>query len=145
MELGKKLLFLRKEKGLSQLKLAEMMNVSRQAISRWEVGTAIPSIDNLKMLGDLYGVSVDYLLDDGAENCSEKNNNRTPATDESDKKSNRKKCLGILLCILAIAVAAVTIIIFMVNSNQEQDQIIPIEDMTNDEGDDFPTVRFPIN
>ena len=54
MKLEEKLISLRKEKGLSQMKLAEMMNVSRQAISRWEVGAAVPSTDNLKFLGNLY-------------------------------------------------------------------------------------------
>lgn len=45
MKLEEKLVALRKAKGLSQLQLAEMMDISRQAISRWEVGTAIPSTD----------------------------------------------------------------------------------------------------
>lgn len=53
MKLEEKLVSLRKAKGLSQMKLAEMMNVSRQAISRWEVGAAVPSTDNLKYLGAL--------------------------------------------------------------------------------------------
>ena len=50
MKLEEKLISLRKEKGLSQMKLAEMMNVSRQAISRWEVGAAVPSTDNLEFV-----------------------------------------------------------------------------------------------
>lgn len=57
---------LRKEKGLSQIQLAEMMNVSRQAVSRWEVGASVPSTDNLKYLGELYDVSLEYLLHDDA-------------------------------------------------------------------------------
>lgn len=56
MKLEEKLVALRKAKGLSQLQLAEMMDISRQAISRWEVGTAIPSTDSLKYLGRLYDV-----------------------------------------------------------------------------------------
>ena len=48
--------------------LTEKLNVSRQAVSRWENGQAIPSIDNIKYLSNLYGVSVDYLLHTGAEN-----------------------------------------------------------------------------
>ena len=44
------------------MKLAEKLHVSRQAISRWEVGTAAPSTENLKELSALYDVSVDYLL-----------------------------------------------------------------------------------
>lgn len=54
MKLAEKLVYLRKKQGLSQLKLAEMMNVSRQAISRWETGIAVPSAENLKYLGNLY-------------------------------------------------------------------------------------------
>ena len=52
MKLEEKLVSLRKAKGLSQMKLAEKMNVSRQAISRWETGAAIPSSENLKYLSD---------------------------------------------------------------------------------------------
>lgn len=66
MKLEEKLVALRKEKGLSQLKLAEMMNVSRQAISRWEVGAAAPSTENLKYLGALYHVPLEYLLNEDA-------------------------------------------------------------------------------
>lgn len=60
MELKEKLVGLRKEKGLSQLELAELAKVSRQAVSRWEVGSAIPSTNNLKFLSDLYGVPIGY-------------------------------------------------------------------------------------
>lgn len=67
MKLAEKLIYLRKEKRLSQLKLAELMNVSRQAVSRWEVGAATPSIENLKYLSGLYGVSLEYLLDEGED------------------------------------------------------------------------------
>lgn len=42
------------------------MDISRQAISRWEVGTAIPSTDSLKYLGRLYDVPLEYLLHDDA-------------------------------------------------------------------------------
>lgn len=67
MTLGEKLVLLRKELGLSQLEAAERLNISRQAISRWEVGAAMPSVDNLKYLSELYGVPVDVLLDDGQD------------------------------------------------------------------------------
>ena len=66
MELKEKLVTLRKEKGLTQLAVAEKLDVSRQAISRWESGIALPSTDNLKSLSALYGVPVDYLLNNDA-------------------------------------------------------------------------------
>ena len=59
MKTAEKLVFLRKQKGLTQLKLAEILDVSRQAASRWEVGDALPSTENLKCLSNLYGVPFD--------------------------------------------------------------------------------------
>ena len=57
MELNERLAQLRKEHGLSQNDLAEKLNVSRQAISRWEQGLAMPSSDNLIYLSRLYGIT----------------------------------------------------------------------------------------
>ena len=62
MDLKKKLSQLRKEKGLTQLELAEALQVSRQAVSRWEVGTAVPALDNLVSLSEVYGVPLDYFV-----------------------------------------------------------------------------------
>lgn len=67
MNLPDKLIYLRKQKGLSQEELAEKMALSRQSVSRWESGGAVPGIDSLKLLSRLYGVSVDYLLDDSLD------------------------------------------------------------------------------
>lgn len=62
MELNDKLIALRKKKGLSQLDVAEILNVSRQAVSRWEVGTSYPSVDNLAALSKLYDIALDDLM-----------------------------------------------------------------------------------
>ena len=64
MRLEEKLTVLRKESGYTQLDLAEKVRVSRQAISKWETGRVLPSAENLKYLSELFGVSVDYLLND---------------------------------------------------------------------------------
>lgn len=64
MELSQKLKVLRKKKGLSQLKLAEVLYVSRQAITGWEAGTSRPSTENLLSLSQLYNVPMEILLDD---------------------------------------------------------------------------------
>ena len=64
MRLEEKLTVLRKESGYTQLDLAEKVRVSRQAISKWETGRALPSAEKLKYLSELFGVSVDYLLSD---------------------------------------------------------------------------------
>lgn len=62
MECAARLAELRREKGLSQEELAEKLNVSRQAVSKWERGESSPDTDNLIALAQLYGVSLDVLL-----------------------------------------------------------------------------------
>ena len=62
MKLEEKLTALRKEKGLSQMELAEALGVSRQAVSRWEVGASAPGMENLLALSRLYGVPLDELV-----------------------------------------------------------------------------------
>ena len=62
MELYERLTELRKKAGFSQEKLAEMLKISRQAVSKWETGTSNPDINNIIQLGKLYGVSTDYIL-----------------------------------------------------------------------------------
>lgn len=52
----------RKQLGLSQEKMAEKINVSRQAITKWESGAGMPDITNLKAISDLFQVSIDDLL-----------------------------------------------------------------------------------
>lgn len=57
---------LRKEKSLTQMELAKILNIDQTTVSKWEVGKAIPDYDTLQRLADFYNVSVDYLL--GREN-----------------------------------------------------------------------------
>lgn len=67
MKLADKVLNLRKTNGMSQEDLARKLNVSRQAISRWEMGTAQPDAPNVLQLSRLFGVTTDYLLNDDYE------------------------------------------------------------------------------
>ena len=67
MKLSDKILALRKKEGMSQEDLAERLHVSRQAVSRWEMGSAQPEASNILQLSRLFGVTADYLLDDGQE------------------------------------------------------------------------------
>lgn len=68
MDFGEKLLKLRKEKGYSQETLAEKLNTSRQAISKWENGQGYPETEKLLMIGNIFEVSMDYLLKDSVRN-----------------------------------------------------------------------------
>jgi transcriptional regulator with XRE-family HTH domain len=67
MRLSEKIVNLRKKNGLSQEDLAEKLNVSRQAVSRWEGGAASPDAANILQLSKLFGVTTDYLLNDEYE------------------------------------------------------------------------------
>ncbi len=64
MKLSEKILYSRKRAGLSQEALADMVGVSRQAVSKWETGEALPETAKLAALGAALGVSVDWLLSD---------------------------------------------------------------------------------
>ena len=62
MTLRDKLIVLRDKAGISQMTLAEQLGVSRQAISRWESGDAVPTMDKLKSLSKIYNVSLSVTL-----------------------------------------------------------------------------------
>lgn len=64
MKFNEKLKRYRKMFDISQESLAEKLNISRQAVAKWEMGEALPDIANLKALANIMGISIDYLLDD---------------------------------------------------------------------------------
>ena len=67
MTIREKLIVLRDKAGISQMALADQLGVSRQAVSRWESGDTTPSMDKLKALAKIYGVSLDWLCSDDAD------------------------------------------------------------------------------
>lgn len=67
MKLHEKIYSQRKLKGLSQEELAEKLGVSRQAVSKWETGEALPEITKLKGLAEVFGVTTDFLLNDNED------------------------------------------------------------------------------
>lgn len=62
MNISEKILSLRKAHDLTQEQLAEKLDVSRQSISKWESGQAMPEVDKLTALSDVFHVTTDYLL-----------------------------------------------------------------------------------
>ena len=107
MKLEEKLVQLRKEKRFSQLKVAEELGVSRQAISRWEVGTALPSTDNLVKLAKIYEVSVDYLMSDTLEipgEQAEEKKKTVTASNEESTEDYKAKYPQIQVYILSIVI-----------------------------------------
>lgn len=64
MILGKRISFLRQEKGWSQMELAEKVGVSQRYVSTWETGKNMPHVETLMKLAQVFEVSVDFLLFD---------------------------------------------------------------------------------
>ena len=99
MKFEEKLIKLRKSNGMSQEELAEKLHVSRQAISRWEQGATMPDGTNLIKLGELFGVSIDYLLHDDYESdgdipCVKET---MQALSEADCKQSRSYLISAIL------------------------------------------------
>lgn len=62
MSLHETIYTLRTQRGMSQLELAEALDVSRQSISKWETGAAVPELDKLVKLSDVFGITLDELV-----------------------------------------------------------------------------------
>lgn len=114
MSLADKIARLRKKNGWSQEELAERMNVSRQAVSKWESAQAVPDIEKLLQLSALFGVTTDQLLKDGDELdgagstqvVTRREVRRIRADEaytyiEQRKRTSRQIALATLLCILS--------------------------------------------
>ncbi len=137
MKLEENLVRLRKEHGLSQNDLAEKLNVSRQAVSRWEQGTAMPSTDNLIYLSQLYGITLDELIH--GENTqailqAEEQNAESPNTENtpSDQPhlARRGFCGKRKLIALGLGVLVVGLIAFLIafHSLPKKDDIPSLEE-----------------
>ena len=92
MEIGNKILELRKKHNYSQEKLAELLNVSRQTISKWELGDTSPDITQAKKISKIFNISLDELVDNDLKySILEKADNNNKLT---------KKILKVLIAIL---------------------------------------------
>lgn len=130
MTTAEKLVRLRKEKGLSQLQLAEEINVSRQAISRWEVGLAVPSREKLRALSELYNVSMDYLLSDKEAEDVQKG---SEPEDEAKEKSSNHLRVGLIACVVVILLIG-AMLLHLHNTHEPQNEV-PISEMETEEDD----------
>ena len=85
MTLGEKLQTLRRSRGLSQEQLAEILEVSRQAVSKWENGDSAPDLDRLRAICTYFGVTTDYLIWDEPEDA--------PGAEKARSREAQKKPL----------------------------------------------------
>ena len=102
MTIGEKIYQCRKKQNLTQESLAEKLSVSRQSISKWETGDALPEITKLKPLSEIFGVSVEWLLSETDEAVPEKEDGAYAKGQESKEKTSLSRyswLLGLALCI----------------------------------------------
>ncbi len=98
MTLGEKLTKLRRENNYTQEQLADILDVSRQAISKWESNITYPETDKLIRMSELFDCSLDYLLKDSVEKVANKSNNATVFFKKIIReRKSEKKLLGMPL------------------------------------------------
>lgn len=145
MVLSEKLAALRKEHGYSQLYVAERLNVSRQAISRWEVGSSVPSTENLMELSRLYGVSLDGLVSHDARGQAQAISEKEPVHQKSvpqidiviiSKKKLYITAAAVCLALLCLLTACLW------RSNRPQDEDVVNIDSIQNEGIVTPDETF---
>ena len=115
MKFHDKLIKLRKSKGISQEELAEMMDVSRQAISRWEMGSTLPDVPNLLKISELFDVSADYLIRDNYE--TDRNTFVSENTKTSEYRNNKLYYLHLILGTVFLIIASVYLIFSIIEMN----------------------------
>ena len=99
MTLGEKLKMLRASRGLSQEQLAAELDVSRQAISKWECGDSTPDLDKLRTICTYFGVTTDYLIWEHEEDVPQ-----TAASKQDVNVCGRNGIFGdVLLLVLLLA------------------------------------------
>lgn len=130
MELNEKLQELRKSKGMTQEELAQALYVSRTAVSKWESGRGLPSIDSLRQLSAFFGVSIDELLSaDKALSLAEQEN----------KESQRKLCD---LLMGAADLCAVLLVILPLYPKQDGGIVYAVDFLAYAKTAAFPGVLF---
>ena len=97
MEIGKKIMELRKKNGLSQEELAEKVGVARQTISKWELGETSPDLKQSKELSNIFKVSLDELTDNDIKDVL------------VEKTSNTEKLAGLILKLIRVMIILIIV------------------------------------
>ena len=127
MEFNNKLYELRKQKGFSQEELANRLNVSRQTVSKWEVGDSTPDMEKLIAMSDLFGISLDELvLDKSPEPATvvqpvkavvysevKADIKEKVLTDDNKKKAKKGLKIAALIAGALILIDAVTFVVYV--------------------------------
>lgn len=109
--ISKNLVMLRRRDGMTQSELAQRLNYSDKAVSKWERGESVPDIAVLKALADMYGVTVDYLITDGHSDDCDCVDEQEVACAETEKKHRMHKVITLTSILLVWVVAAILFVI----------------------------------
>ena len=120
MSLGNKIYELRSSRKLSQEQMAEMLKVSRQSVSKWETDAAVPDIDKLCRLCDIFDVTLDELI--GRKQKDEVQSNT--ATTVKDLPSAHQKTIGYIL--VAVSLIAGILVGLIADSEEQIVILVPI-------------------
>ena len=150
MNLPEKLAFLRRAKGLCQQELADEMNVSRQAVSKWESGNVMPSLDNLIYLSRLYGVPIDSLIDD-SQDLPPEPVPAEPVPPDSPRMEPPaftfiKKYGWLTAFALTLVVALILLACLLNLRRQMEDHVYSFQEVSTcrEENDDYPVITFSL-
>ena len=124
MEFNNKLYELRKQKGLSQEELANRLNVSRQTVSKWEVGDSTPDMEKLIAMSDLFGISLDELIlnktpepaptvQTPAQSELYKDIKEKVLTDENKKKAKKGAKIALIILGAILAIDAISFAVYV--------------------------------
>lgn len=102
---------LRRKSGMTQIELAEKLNYSDKAVSKWERGESVPDISVLKNIADLFGVTVDYLITAEHEEICETEQESLEDAEEVARKKKRKKVMIAGMSVLLVWLVAAVIFV----------------------------------
>ena len=118
MSFSEKLIKLRKQHGFSQEELGYKLNVTRQTVSKWELGQTVPEINKLISLSQIYGISLDELTNEdklNVDNTTKKDDIKIE--NENKNKTNDKDLRKILIpIIIALVVIALILGIYKISN-----------------------------
>ena len=116
MNFGEKLINYRKKAGLSQEALGEKLNVTRQTVSKWELGQTTPGMDDLSRMSEIFNVSVDELIKEEENQVMDNMDNKevkvegATSNSKPTKTSREKVIVGVLIGLLVVALSAILLI-----------------------------------
>lgn len=142
MELKDRLVQVRKLRGMNQEVLAERVGVSRQAVSKWETGEAMPDCVKLMALADALEVSMDYLCGREGEQISVSEFTANPEFTVNPEAKPKKVPANriVMACLLAVVLLGIGFAVGVLASGNGEPEITPLPDAISVEGFDFDSL-----